>query len=311
MTVSKELSERLIEAFDLRNKQGFVAAPIPGVSFFWATEAVECAPLVYDAGIVMVAQGDKIGFLADQTFRYDTDHYLVVSVPIAFSCATNATPDNPLLGIFVDIDLPVLHEMAAAISHFEPPWQIDGLGADLGVQPVAMDADMRRVSDRLLECICSERDSQIIGPMLVKEVLYRALLGKHGGALFGLTRQDAAYSRVARAIMKIRQEYATSLSVVDLAGEAHMSVSAFHRAFRSITGTSPLQFIKSMRLHRAKSLVVHSGKSVNEAAFAVGYESAGQFSREFKRLFGVSPSQAKATGYYQVIDWPSDRKKTR
>ena len=86
-----------------------------------------------------------------------------------------------------------------------------------------------------------------------------------------------------------------------------MSVSAFHRAFRNITGTTPLQFIKAMRLHKAKSLIIHSNQTASEAAREVGYESVSQFSREFKRMFDITPSQAKSSGYLQLIEWPGDR----
>ncbi len=70
-----------------------------------------------------------------------------------------------------------------------------------------------------------------------------------------------------------------------------MSVLAFHRHFKAVTNLSPLQYQKRVRLLQARTLMVANAKSVMAAAFEVGYESAMQFSRDYARVFGLSPGQ--------------------
>ncbi|NEQ46564.1 MAG: helix-turn-helix transcriptional regulator [Leptolyngbya sp. SIOISBB] len=115
-----------------------------------------------------------------------------------------------------------------------------------------------------------------------------------------LTHHHGYYARITKALDRIHRDFATPLTVEILAEAAHMSISAFHRAFKQVTEDSPLQYLKKIRLNKAKSLIVHEGIPANVAATRVGYESASQFSREFKRYFNVVPSQAGKIGYAQV-----------
>jgi AraC-like DNA-binding protein len=118
------------------------------------------------------------------------------------------------------------------------------------------------------------------------------LIGAQGQTLFGLAQHDGHYARVAKALTRVHQDYAQELSVDSLASEANMSVSAFHRAFRQVTLESPVQYVKKVRLVKARDLINYEGKKASEAALLVGYTSPSQFSREFKRQFNQSPSAA-------------------
>ena len=115
------------------------------------------------------------------------------------------------------------------------------------------------------------------------------LLGEQGGALRALANRDDHFARVARVLRQIHADYARPLSVEEMARKAGMSVAAFHHAFKLVTASSPLQYLKRIRLDHAKRLMTHDGYNASTAARAVGYESASQFSREFKRLFGATP----------------------
>ena len=126
------------------------------------------------------------------------------------------------------------------------------------------------------------------------------MLGKQGPALFALTQHNTHYTRIAKALTYMRLNYAKPLTVEMLSANIGMSTSVFHRCFKQITGNSPLQYLKQVRLNQAKSLIIHNGANVNMAAASVGYESPSQFSREFKRYFGVPPTKARDTGYQSV-----------
>jgi AraC-like DNA-binding protein len=141
----------------------------------------------------------------------------------------------------------------------------------------------------LLECVKSPLEGRMLGRQTVREIVYRVLLGEQGGALRALANRDDHFARIARVLRQIHADYANPMSVEELARKAGMSVAAFHHYFKLVTASSPLQYLKRIRLDHARRLMAHDGYNAGTAARAVGYESASQFSREFKRLFGVTP----------------------
>ena len=144
---------------------------------------------------------------------------------------------------------------------------------------------------RLLDVMERPLDCRILGRQIVREILYQVLTGPCGGALLALVSRQTHFSLISRVLKRIEAQYTENLSVDQLAAEANMSVSAFHHNFKSITSTSPLQYLKTYRLHKARIMMLHDGVKVSTAAIRVGYESASQFSREFKRYFGVTPGE--------------------
>jgi AraC-like DNA-binding protein len=144
---------------------------------------------------------------------------------------------------------------------------------------------------RLLECLKSPLDSRVLGRQIVREILYRVLLREQGGALRALASRDDHFARIARVLKHIHTEYARPLGVEELARKAGMSVAAFHHHFKLVTASSPLQYIKRIRLDQARRLMAHGGYNAGAAARAVGYESPSQFSREYRRMFGAPPRE--------------------
>ncbi|MEM9460153.1 MAG: AraC family transcriptional regulator [Myxococcota bacterium] len=274
-------------------QQGFLPTNLPGVRFFWANRPVPKMPLLYQAGIIIIGQGHKIGYLDGRRFRYDAENYLVVSVPIPFECETHASLQEPLLGIFIDVGVAALRGVLERMGDHEARTQFRAGDLPRGVEPAPLGPQMADATVRLLHCLASERDSRVLGPAIVDELTYRVLLGPHGGALYGLTQVHQPYARVAAALERIHRDCAEARSVDDLAREAAMSVSAFHRAFKQVTGDSPHQYVKKIRLSRAHGMIAQDGVRVSDAARTVGYESPAHFSRDFKRYYGVPPSEIK------------------
>lgn len=275
---------------------GYVETNLDAVRFFWSTEPVERAPLIYNAGLVLILQGQKIGYLGDRIFHYDTDHYLVLSVALPFDCATFASFEDPMLGLFIDINRIDLHELVPLLE-IEPPSKTT---TSLGLSPAPLDAAMKDAIRRLLDALCSDAASKALGPGILREIAFHCLQGPHGSALRALTQVDSQFERIAKTITDIRQNYATPLRIEDLAREAGMSEPVFHRAFKAITGASPHRYLKTTRLHRAKGLILAENLPVAEAARQVGYENAAHFSREFKKHFKVSPKDAQSAGYRPI-----------
>jgi AraC-like DNA-binding protein len=280
----------ILKSFRLSDS-GFSESRLDGVRFFKSIQHIPRAPRVYDAGICIVAQGRKIGYLGDQVFQYDANNYLVVSVTMPFECETFASPEKPLLGLYIDVDMGQLHDMIGRLGLQATIGNASEKGLPRGIGPAVMDADMADATNRLVKCLQSETESQILGPGLVREVFYRALCGAQAPALYSLAMHSGTFSQVARALKLVQSDYAEKLDVEQLANMAHMSASAFHRAFKEITSDSPVQYLKKVRLTKARDLMVHENMKAYIAADKVGYESSTQFSREFKRYFGQSPAE--------------------
>ena len=140
----------------------------------------------------------------------------------------------------------------------------------------------------------SPDDSRILGPQIVREIIYHVLRGNLGGNLRALAAPDSHFGRISRVLNRIHADYASHYDIGTLARDAGMSVAAFHTRFKAITSSSPLQYLKNIRLNKARMLMVNDGLNAGGAAVKVGYESASQFSREFKRLFGDGPARVAA-----------------
>jgi len=268
---------------------GRVPTGMDRLRFFWSTVPAARSTSVVDAGIVILLSGAKIGHIRQRRFVYDADHYLVVSASIPYEYSAEASPDAPVAGLFVELDLPELNELALAAGPAADA-TADASPAAAGLGAVPLDDAMRDVIRRILDAMLDPRDAAVLGPSLVREVVYRALLGPGGPALRLLTRADTREARLAQLVLALKRDVEMPWSVPALARRASMSVTSFHRAFKGFTGETPLQYIKKVRLHKASGLLVYEGLSVKEASAHVGYESPTQFSREFKRLFGQSPS---------------------
>ncbi len=150
---------------------------------------------------------------------------------------------------------------------------------------------MKDTAVKLLKALRTEREARILAPGLVREIYYRALCGCQAQVLYSLVKGSSAFSQVARVINILEDNYSEKFDVQQMADSANMSVSAFHKAFKEITADSPLQYLKKIRLGRARDLIVQQNMKAYLAANEVGYESPSQFSREFKRHFGQSPAE--------------------
>lgn len=269
-----------------------VESMLPGVRFFKDTKPVGRRPMLYNPGICIVASGHKVAYLGGKKFRYDVDNYLVTSVAIPFECESYPSEDNPLLGLFIDIDIAQLNDL---ISQMDMHSEAESLEDDfpLGIGPSPMEEDLQDAVLKLLKALQDEREAKILAPGVVREIYYRALCGSQAPVLYSLARGSSAFSQVARVISIMEGNYSEKLDVQQLADSAHMSVSAFHKAFKEITADSPLQYLKKIRLARARDLIIQKGMKAYIAADEVGYESPSQFSREFKRHFGLSPAEVK------------------
>ncbi|VVD89195.1 AraC family transcriptional regulator [Pandoraea fibrosis] len=267
--------------------EGYNLTALPSVRILRSDRALSRTPVLYDPGIVIVCQGRKRGYFGDQLYLYDEQHYLAVSVPVPFSMETDATPERPLLALYLHLDFAMAAELAAQIDR---EGVSDRVAAPQSLMSTPMDDAMQMSVPRFLEAMSRPLEAAVLGPGLLRELYFRVLTGAQGGAMREALAMRGQFGKIGRSLRLIHSAYAQSLDVTQLAEEAGMSVPSFHSHFKTITQVSPMQYVKSTRLHQARLLMVRQGLSAEAACHAVGYTSASQFSREFKRLFGSTPA---------------------
>ena len=287
MTLANAM-QRYVEQMGLQNLEGAAVTRLPGVRFFRSTQGNSRQPLTYQSGLLIMGQGHKIIHLGEQQVAYGPDSYLVVGVPLPLECEAHCSPEEPILGLAVDVDAQSLHQLVERLFPPEAPME-PCRSIECGLSSVSLCPPLLSACERLLSTLAIEAEATILGPGILQEILYRVLTGPNGYVLLELARHDGHYARIARVLGRIHRDYASPLTVEGLATEAHMSVSSFHRAFRQVTLVSPLQYMKQIRLNRARELIQREGRGIAEAAALVGYNSPSQFSREYKRHFQHTP----------------------
>jgi len=270
----------------LAQGEGFSPSRVKGVKFMRSTCPLVRTHVAYEPSIVIVAQGRKRGYLGEQVFTYDANHYLVLSVPLPFECETMASPDGPMLGISIGVTPAVIAELMMEMAN-PPPLP---MGKPQAIRANPLDDILYDAAIRLVQTLHNADDSRILGPQIVREIIYRVLRGEDAGTLRALAAPHTHFGQISRALHRMHADYATPIDMATLAADAGMSISTFHGHFKAVTGSPPLQYLKTIRLHKARLLMVNQGETASSASRLVGYESASQFSREFKRFFGDAPA---------------------
>ncbi|WP_236645350.1 AraC family transcriptional regulator [Aidingimonas lacisalsi] len=279
---------RMVERlYQLAPGEGYTESLLEGVRFMRSNRPLRHTPVLYEPSIVIVCQGRKWGFLGDEVYRYDPLHYLVLSVPLPFTSETEASPEEPLLAIAIRLDMAMVADLVLRLEQSEG----HALAAPSGIVSTPLGEPMANATLRLLEALSSPLEAQILAPNIVREIYYRVLVGEQGGSLRSALARQGQFGRIAKALNRIHADYAEPLEVGRLANDVGMSTPVFHVHFKAVTRTSPLQYIKSTRLHHARLMMIRDSLTAAGAAARVGYESPSQFSREFKRFFGRPPGE--------------------
>lgn len=252
-----------------------------------------CAPTGQDATVYrpllcLVLQGAKEVGTSRRTLRVADGQSLVVShaLPVV-SRITEAARDRPYIALVFPIDLDLLRGLAADVVPTRAPGQLDPFSISL----CRSDLEMEEALLRYLQHCEHDEARRLLAPITAREIHARLLLGPHAEPLRKLLWHETTASRIFQATREIQSDLARPLVVGDLADRAGMSSSAFFEHFKAVTGTSPLQYQKDLRLLRAREALRSTNGKVSEIAFGVGYESSAQFSREYARKFGVPPRQ--------------------
>lgn len=273
-------------AGSLAQHEGYNLTALPGVRILRSDRALSRTPVLYDPGIVIVCQGCKRGYFGNQVYLYDKQHYLAVAAPVPFTMESEGTPEQPLLAIYMHLDFQMAAELMIQIDRHHASVEKE---APQSMMSSPMDDALQASVLRFLEALSQPLDAAILAPGLLREIYFRVLTGPQGSVLRSALGMRGQFGKIGKALRRIHSAYAEPIHLAELAREADMSVPSFHSHFRAVTQTSPMQYVKSTRLHQARLLMVRQGMTAEAAGYAVGYASASQFTREFKRLFGLPP----------------------
>jgi AraC-like DNA-binding protein len=244
-------------------------------------------PGIFQPMHCLVLQGEKQVMIGDRVLTYDSASYFVASLELpASGRIVRASPERPYIGASLALCQESLAELLP-----EVPGKRENPTMGFAVSPVT--TELLDPWLRMLRLLDTPQDIAVLAPLFEREILYRLLQGPQGGVLRHVASAGGRLSQVRQAIAWIRMHYDQPLRVETLADLAGMSTASFHRHFKAATAMSPLQYQKSLRLQQARRLLI-AEDDVSSAGYAVGYESASQFSREYARLFGAPPARDAA-----------------
>lgn len=279
----RQLVERRVQ------QDGLTETAVDGLRLFRATAPVPCAPAVYEPSVIAIVSGAKEAVLDGTRHVYDDSRYLCCPMSMPIQAGTPAASlDNPLYGVLVALDQRVMTELTMEMERSDSsvaPHVVDA--TTRGVRLANWDDAFTDALFRLLQITDSRTDTAVLGEARLREFYYAVLKGE---ASFFTRQAFGAGNAIARSIAYVSSNLSESITIDEMAMRAGMSRAVFHRRFKQTTTMSPMQFVKSMRLNSA-AMKIAGGMTVNEAAIDVGYVSASQFSREFKRMYGQSPRQ--------------------
>jgi AraC-like DNA-binding protein len=262
---------------------------IDGVRICKAGDTVAPESAMSGTVLAIVAQGSKRLALADRVFEYGRGQYLVASADLPVTGHFfEAAPGLPALGFGMTLEPAAIAELLLEAGPGDLPRPS---GTTLpGIAVSAAPPELLDAVVRLLRLLDHPRDRKVMAPLLKREILWRLMTGEQGNAIRQLGLADSSLSHIRRAVRWIRENYANTFRVEDLAQLSGMSVSAFHRNFQTVTAMSPIQFQKQIRLQESRLLLANRPSDVTGVGYRVGYTNPSQFSREYRRQFGAPPS---------------------
>ena len=266
---------------------GVSETPLAGVRVMISTTPTQVVHHVSEPGLGIVVQGAKRTVVGERVFEYGEGDFVITSVdlPIA-SHVARASAARPYLACRLTLDAALIASLL-----LEAPGVDEFVAVPCGMGVHKAPPELLEATVRLLRLLDSPRDAPVLRPLVEREILWRLLCGEQGSRVRQIGLADSRLSKLSHAIRWIRQHYAEAISVDELARMAAMSVSSFHRHFRAVTAMTPIQFQKQIRLQEARARLLSDADDVGAVGFAVGYDSASQFSREYSRMFGAPPGR--------------------
>ena len=277
--LKKKLLQRLPES-------GRIPTAVDGLMLSRKDEANVSESCFYRPTIGVVIQGAKRSLIGNEEHHYGGGYCMVAGVDLpSVSHITAASKEEPFLAVSIKLDRYLATQLAAEVA---PPPK-SGAASHRGIAIAEVTPEVLDAFLRLVDLLDNPERIPILAPMIIREIHYHLLAGPQGWCLRLVSTLGTQSNQIAQAISWLRDNYKEPLQIEALAKRVNMAESTFHRHFREMTTLSPLQFQKRLRLYEAQRLMLTDDNDAATAALAVGYESATQFSREYKREFGEPP----------------------
>lgn len=282
----KELVENLIRRMP---KPGDYQTPLHCVTMYRRDKDTPLENCIYRPLVLFVIQGKKASTVGNRVIVCPGGHYLLntVAMPAICRCVHVAEDGAPYLSLAMELDNAVISQLILEAAQQSPAMAGSGESFSVGV----LNPDMLKTLLRLVELLDKPHELPVLGPMVIKELHFRLLIGPLGGQLRSIHMPGSQNRQIAWAVSWLKEHFKDQVNISELAKQAHLSEATLHRQFKAITTLSPLQYQKRLRLQEAQKLMVTEKLDAGSASLAVGYESPQQFSREYKRLFGLPPKQ--------------------
>lgn len=283
--LTESLRRRLMS---VARTDGDFSTTIPGLSVHRRDHTTEAIPCIYDLGLAVTVAGTKEVLAGNERFEYGAGEALFASVDMPVtSRVLSATPASPYLGMMLRLEPRLVLKVASGLSIPRGRPGVSNSALTLG----ALGAEVVDALERLVVLLDAPELLATVAPLIIQEIIARLLISPHGPQFMHLNAGGTPRSQVAQCMAWLKQHFDESISIDALAEQAHMSPSTFRAHFKSVSGMSPLQYIKQLRLLEARQLMLNDGLDAGTSGLRVGYESVSQFSREYARLFGTPPSR--------------------
>lgn len=265
---------------------GKTSSLIDGLELIRRDRAARNESCIYQPAIEFIVQGEMESLTGNERLAYGEGQIMVTGINAP--CIINdikVAADAPFLCVDLVLDLALVTEISVNMGTINP------CNSHKGICVIPSTPEIADAFLRLIRLLHTPQHIEVLAPLIIREIHYYLLIGEMGEYLRALATEGSHNQRVAKSVSWLRDNFLAPLEIEQLANLAHMSVSTFHRHFRKVTSFSPLQFQKRLRLYEAQRLMLVEELDGTTAAFQVGYESASQFNREYKREFGNPPQR--------------------
>jgi len=275
----------------LAQHEGINDIGIDGVELFKIATPYKKINSVLPASICMLVNGSKNLYLGEKKYVYDANNYLIGSVKVPVEAElVESSPKNPALGVVIHLDSIIISELLENFDDLKE-WQIEKRTENI-ITTSPMNKALENSVERLLDTADNPMDIEVLSKSIIREIFYEILKSPQGHILRNSVQHHTKVHEMVPTIKYLEQNFKNDIKIEEIAKFASISIPSLHKNFKKATSLSPIQFIKQLRLHNAHTLLL-SGYNASNAAFESGYSNAAQFSREFKRLFGISPRELK------------------
>ena len=267
--------------------EGITHTSIPSLKFYITSDESQFRSIIYEPSLCIALQGEKaIGF-GDNLYGYSPSQYLLACTNIPANVKINkASKEHPFISLAISFTTEQIYEVLKDTNSvktqnkkkLEDSFCFNSLDEEL-LEPISR---LVRLLDKPQQTI------DFMYPLLIKEIIY-VLLENNSEFLKHYVLEGTITNQIVKAISQIKNNYNEIINMSNLAKEIGISEASLYQNFKKITLMSPLQYQKKIRLEEAKHMLANQNIEASSVAFAVGYESPSQFSREYTRMFGMSP----------------------